>query len=156
MGTIVLLEVGSGKECPYSFTKSEGRSLFEYVIEYRVGIGNFQNVLGKIENQFNLNLSPLTKIGGPEYDLEDFDMDEDLFKQAQKQNLESWQSPQDLINCVQSLLKVLDETSGMFSLLGVSNEYFTKGIFRQDIVDLSKMLKWAEDSGERRVRLAGT
>jgi hypothetical protein len=124
-------------------------------MEYRIGIGNFPNILGKIENQFKLNLLPLSKIGGPEYELEDFDMDEDLFNQGKEQNLASWQSPQDLINCVQSLLRILDETPDIFSLLEVSSEYFTKGIFRQDLVDLSKMLKWAEDNGERKVRLVG-
>jgi hypothetical protein len=156
MGIILFFEVESGTKCPYRFTKSQGISLFDYVMEYRNGIGNFPDILGEIEKRFNLNLAPLGKIGLPEseYLLEEFDMDEKRFNQALEEARALWQPPQDLFDCIQSLFKVIHEEPDMFSSLGVSDKYFTTDIFKQDLMDLSKMVEWAQVHGEKKVRLS--
>ncbi len=155
MNVILFVEVESGEECPYSFTKSDGSLLFEYIMENLAASGTVQNVLGKLESHFHLDLEPLGRIGGQEWELEDFDMDEEEFKQAQAQNLDSWQSPQVLIDCIQPVLTVLDENPDIFSVLGVSANYFTRGVFKQDLVDLLRMINWAKEKGEKKARIAG-
>jgi hypothetical protein len=154
MGVIVVFEVESGRVCPHEFT-TPARSLFEYVMEHQIGVGNYPNELGKIENHFKLNLLPITKMGTPEWELilEEFDMDETRFNQEREASIALWQPPEELINCVQSILKALHETPDVFSLLNISGAYFTKGFFEGNLVDLLKMLEWATENGEKKVRL---
>lgn len=155
MGVILFFEVESKTVCPYRFTKP-ARSLFEYIEEHQIGIGNFPDEFGKIEKHFNVNLLPITKIGSPEeeYILEEFDMDEERFNQELEKSRALWQPPQELLICVQSLLKVLHDNPDVFSLLDISSEYFTKGIFEENLIDLLKMLEWAIENGEKKVRLS--
>ena len=155
MNVILFVEVESGEECPYSFTKSDGSLLFEYIMENLAASGMVQNVLGKIEKHFHFDLEPLGRIGGQEFELEDFDMNEEEFNQAKAQNIASWQSPQVLIDCIQPILAALDENPDIFSVVDVSENYFARGVFKQDLVDLLRMINWANEKGEKKVRIAG-
>jgi hypothetical protein len=154
MGAIVFFEVESGKECPYVFT-TPARSLFEFVMEYQIGVGNFPNELKKIENYFHLNILPIIKMGPPEWELilEEFDMDEVQFNKERDASLALWQSPRELISCIQSILGVLREAPDIFSQLNISSSYFTKGFFEGNLVDLLKMAEWANENRESKVRL---
>jgi|SRR5688572_30034781 len=153
MSILLSVEVESGKICPYDFTKSDSRMLFEYILECRAEIGNFPNVLGQIEKRFNLNLEPLEKIGGQDFSLEDFGMDEEAFKKAEEENLISWQEPQAFIDCIQSVLSILENNPNIYSTLRVTDQYFTENIFLQDLSDLLEMFKWAKDNKEKKARL---
>ena len=154
MGAIVFFEVESGKTCPYTFT-TPARSLFEFVIEYQIGIGNFPNELEKIEKHFHLNILPITKIGLPEWELilEEFDMNEVQFNKEREASLALWQSPNELISCIRSILRALHETPDIFSQLNISSPYFAKGFFEGNLIDLLKMAEWANENRETKVRL---
>jgi len=154
MGAIVFFEVESGKTCPYTFT-TPARSLFEFVMEYQKGIGNLPNELKKIEKYSHLNILPITKIGLPEWELilEEFDMDEVQFNKERDASLALWQSPNELISSIRSILRVLHETPDIFSRLSISSPYFTKGLFEENLVDLLKMAEWANKNQETKIRL---
>ncbi|GAP62347.1 hypothetical protein ARMA_0770 [Ardenticatena maritima] len=80
--------------------------------------------------------------------------DEVEWRKQMEMNRAAWQSPQELIQYLQTFIQALDNSPDVFFRLGVSKPYFVKGFFKQDLVDLLRVVEWARDSGVRYVRLS--
>ena len=51
------------------------------------------------------------------------------------------------------LLSALASNANIYSDLEIEDEYFTAGIFQQDLTDIINMMKWAEAHEINKVRL---
>ena len=153
------LETDTGQPCPYWFTKTDSKIFCTYVFfEHLWEVGNDPDVVGMLKEHFDLDIEPLLKVASEDMSLEDWLAegygDEAEWRKQMEMNRAAWQSPQELIQCLEAFIQALDNSPDVFSRLGVSEPYFVKGYFKQDLIDLLRMAEWARDSGARYVRLS--
>ena len=164
MGFTISMEVESGKECPYWFTRTDSKSFARWLLEGHIWRNEGPDLIGKLGEHLNLDLEAIQKVASEGYSLEDYlawaGDDEWRRKQAEEdwrrdvqRNKEAWQSPDRLIECLQAFIQALDSHPNICSELGIEQPYFVDGFFRQDLTDLIQMACWAKESGEQKLRL---
>lgn len=153
MGICLYMGFDNGSSCPFWFTKSDSKALVWYIVEVENGPGAFPDTIGKLADQFGVNIKPLLKIGGQDFSIEEFGGNETAFKQYQKSNKAAWQKPQDLIDCLQTFVNKLDNEPDIFAKLKVEDDYFLSETFKQDLIDLIHMAEWAKENEVKKIRL---
>jgi len=153
------LETDTGQPCPYWFTETDSKLLCNYVFfEHLWQTGNDPDVIGMLKEHFGLDVEPMLKVASEDLRLEDWLAegygDEVEWHKQMEMNRAAWQFPQELVQCLQAFIQALDNSPDVFSRLGDSESYFLEGYFKQDLVDLLRMVEWARDSGVRYVRLS--
>ena len=152
------LETDKNQHCPFWFTKTDSKFFCNYVFfEHLWQAGNDPDVIGMLREYFDLDVEPILKVASEDLSLDDWLAegygDEVEWRKQMETNQAAWQPPQELLRCVQAFLQALDSDPDVFSKLGISEPYFVKGYFRQDLVDLLRMAEWAQNTGAKRVRL---
>jgi|SRR5687768_1351305 len=153
MGICLSMSVDKGQSCPFWFTKSDSIAFVWYITEVENGAGAFPNTVGKLVEHFGIDIKPLLKIGGQDFSIEELGIDEEEFTKYQESNQAAWQTPQELIDCLQFFVKKIDDQPDVFSKLEVEDGYFLRGTFRQDLFDILRMAEWAKESGAEKLRL---
>lgn len=153
------LETDTGQQFPYWFSKTDSKLFCNYVFfEHLWQSGNDPDVVGMLKEHFGLDVDPLLKVAPEDSSLEDWLAedygDEVEWRKQVEVNKAAWQSPQSLVQCLQVFIQALDNSSDDFPGLGVSEPYFVEGYFKQDLVDLLRMVESARDIGVRQVRLS--
>ncbi|MCS6842482.1 MAG: hypothetical protein NZ701_17085 [Roseiflexus sp.] len=153
------LETDMGQPCPYWFTETDSKLFCNYMFfEHLWQTGNDPDVVGALKEHLGLDVEPLLKVASEDLSLEDWMAegygDEGEWRTQMEINKAAWQSPQELASCLQEFIQALDNSPNVFSRLGVSESYFVEGYFKQDLVDLLRMVAWALDNGAGYVRLS--
>jgi hypothetical protein len=122
---------------------------------HKVKSQEFPDVIGMLGSHFSIDVEPLEKIFAPN----------------DKGDEEAWESaaqpPSELLDCLKALVQALANNPNVFTGMEVVpqlgylepqelfefRDYFLKGNFLQDLVDLLKMVEWAQENGENQVRL---
>uniref|UniRef100_A0A7C1JYE6 Uncharacterized protein n=1 Tax=Caldilinea aerophila TaxID=133453 RepID=A0A7C1JYE6_9CHLR len=159
LGLILGLETDTGQQCPYWFTKTDSKLFCNYMFfEHLWQTGNDPDVVGMLKEHFGLDVEPMLKVASEDLSLEDWLAegygDEVGWRKQMEVNKAAWQSPQELVQCLQAFIQALDNSPDVFRRLGVSERYFVEGYFKQDLVDLLSMVEWARNIGVRQVRLS--
>ena len=163
MGFTLSLEVDSGEECPYWFTKTDSKSFCHHLLECYIWRNDGPDSIGKLAQRLNLDLESLQKVAGEEYSLEEYiswarddeekqRAEEEWYKDMER-NKAAWQPPEGLAVCLSNFIQALDGQPNVFTELEITDTYFVDGYLRQDLADLLKMAQWAKQTGEKRVRL---
>lgn len=153
MGVCLYISVDHGLRCPFWFTKSDSKALVSYIAELESRAGAVPNSLGKLVEHFDLDIQPLLKIAGQEFTIEELGISEAEFQEYQESNQAAWQSPQELIDCLQAFIQKIDDEPEVFSRLQITDDYFLRGFFIQDLLDLIHMAEWAKDNGAAKLKL---
>ncbi|MFT3890803.1 MAG: hypothetical protein QM730_04145 [Anaerolineales bacterium] len=160
MGFIIGIETITGQEIPFWFTNSDSKALRHQLLTFEE---YDDEPLYKIANHFHLNLEALSqsKIVYTENEtLEDIiamysnnqERIEDWHKR-QAQREAAWQSPKIIVNTLTLLINTLESHPDIFSDLKIEDPYFTHGSFRQDALDMVKMLEWCITNKIEKVRI---
>ena len=72
-------------------------------------------------------------------------------RQAQRQA--AWQSPETIISAITPLILALETHPSICFDLGIENPYFTSGCFRQNLMEMVKMLDWCIANNIEKVRI---
>jgi len=153
------LETDINQECPYWFTKTDSKLFCNYVFfEHLWQTGNDPDIIGMLKEHFGLAIEPILKVASEEMSLEDWLAagyeDETEWHKQMEANQAARQSPQELVQCLQTFIDVLDNSPDIFVKLDVSEPYFVEGYFKQDLSDLLRMSQWARDTGCKKIHLA--
>ncbi len=154
-------ETDLGHAPPFWFRATDSKDLCLHIIEHKWEPGVEPDVLGQLRDRFGLDLTPLLKVGTQvpddltleEWLEEGWGEDEKEWRETMAINREAWQPPEALIGCLTALLQALDREPDVFETLGVEVSYFRDGFFRQDLEDLLRMARWAQEAGAKKVRL---
>jgi len=160
MGFVIGIETITGQEIPFWFTNSDSKALRHQLLTFE---DYDDEPLHKIVNYFHLNLEPLSqsKIVYTENEiLEDIismypnnrERIED-WHERQAQREVAWQSPEAIVNALTSLINALELHPSIFVHLEIEDPYFTRGYFRQDALDMVKMLDWCIANQIEKVRI---
>jgi len=155
---ILSMETDLDQQCPFWFTKTDSKQFCNYAyFEHLWQTGNDPDVIGMLKEHFGLDLDPILKVSSEDMSLEDWLMegfgDEAEWRRQMEINQAAWQPPQTLITSLRAFLNALDSEPDVFDKLNISEPYFVKGAFKQDLRDLLRMAEWAQEAGARRVRL---
>jgi len=150
----ISLEAENGEMCPNALTST----LFsEYLDEYERHVGNLKDVIRPLVERLGLNIEPLLRQAGWEFSRLEFPSDK-IFAEYQKAREVAWQPPQQLIDCLTQIIKVIDAHPEIFIEIGLSSysieeNYFIRGAFRRDLLDLLQMTEWAKGIDAQRILL---
>jgi hypothetical protein len=148
------LEADTDQECPYWFTETDSKLFCNYVFfEHLWQTGNDPDIVGMLKEHFDLDIESILKVGSEELRLEDWLAGGYGDEEEWRQNQATWQSPQELVQCLQTFINALNDSPDVFVKLGVSKPYFVKGYFKQDLMDLLRMGEWTQDADCIQVRL---
>jgi hypothetical protein len=107
--------------------------------------GDWPDVIGFIGDHFGLDLSPLERVFAPN----------------NGGTMEDWEStaqpPAELAGCLRNLVQALESNPSVFDEVMFSPEhpsdYFMTGHFVDDLRGILQIAEWAEENGEKWVRL---
>ena len=159
MGLTFGIQTITGEDIPLWFTKTDSKK-FAGRISYLLLDDNDYEDLPKLLKRIGLELSSLKKIKDGSYRsfetfLVHFPFEErkNLWNEQETAEELLWQSPENIISDLDLLLDAINSSPGIFMQTDISDNYFLDGYFRQDIIDLQKMAKWAQEQGIEKVRL---
>lgn len=153
MGTILTLKFDKKIDKPDWIAGWYTEVLVEYIYAAEIGGGVVADTIGDLANNFGIKIQPLLKLGGQDFSLEEYGGNKELFEREKKLNQACWQAPQKLIDCLKVFVEKIDENPDVFSQLDIKDDYFLKGEFKKDLVDLIHIAEWAKENGIRKVRL---
>ena len=172
MGLTLGVNAITGEKIPFWFSKTDSKALLGQLMTYYsyMNYGEYKPEyswfgLVALLKHFEIDLTLLLNLAerGEEEPIESFVAREpseeriQLWHKLHAERIEreekSWQDPILLIGAIKPLLKALDETPNIFSLLGITDQYFIDGYFRSDIEDLLKMLEWTHNMGIEKVQI---
>ena len=155
---ILAVETSSGESIPSWFSRTDSKSLLHILgaarsEDRRDPVVRFLAATGGSLNGLT------TIVGAEEEPLDSFmardptDERREYWYREHAQREAAWQDPRKLTEEIDRLLALLEAPSPALSELSVSDEYFSEGLFVQDIRDLRAMLAWAAGHGIPKVRL---
>jgi hypothetical protein len=162
MGVTMGFMTKDGTEPPFWFTRTDGKQLWGFIVDHHSYSDGPLHIL--LDN-LGLHMNPFWTYSGEEYSRdvwmslnlpsnEDEESQEKAWHEHIAQIESSYQSPETLIECIQPILKAIDKEPDIFKDLNINESYFTKGYFKQDLIDLKKILDWTIENGHSLIRLA--
>ena len=156
MGLILGMETITGEGIPLWFTESDSKILVHEFSDFALG---YDGNLPPLFRYLQLELQPLKKIAfGDDESFESYrthlplEKRKQLWQESHLARELAWQDPKDIIFAINSLLEAMKHNPNLLQG-AISERYYLDGSFRQDMIDLQKMAKWAQERGIKKVRM---
>lgn len=151
MGLTLHLETSTSEEIPgeFGFSRSDSKNLLNHLSA--AGAHDDIDTLVQLLTHLHLTIAPLTRIVAyDEEPLENFMARDPAEWRRQHWEHEhaareaAWQTPVSMLTALDALLDAIRSLPASVSQLIISDDYFSEGIFLQDLIDLRQIIRWAQ------------
>lgn len=168
MGNRLYVELDKEIDNPPEFLNWGSSGLLDaFAMGYEVF--GFGSILDLFADRLKIHLKPLHRVTNPDLRLDDFiecidpENQDELNKWKQRyyefdeRRKNAWQSPSELLESLEQLIKALDEHPGVFEEVGVDPDRygnnFLTGVFRKELDHLLRIVLWADQKNIQKLRM---